>query len=194
MRHQSAHDPRRRALVLRVGVRVQKAHGDRLDVLAKETLRRALDAGRVERGDQRAVRSHALGNGQAQPARHDRLGRVVTIVVHFLADAAAHLQRVAKAARGEKAGTRRLSGEHRIRGHRGAVHDDRDPGEKRLQIRRLAPGELGQTAQHRLGRVGRRGELLVDRGAPARIHEKKIRERSADVDADSVAHFVDLEG
>ena len=50
--------------------------------------------------------------------------------------------------------------------------------------------ERGESAHHRDRGVGRRGELLVRAGAPARAHEEEVGERAADVDPELEAHAV----
>jgi len=62
------------ALVRRVQVRVEQAHGERLGARAGGGVERALDAGRVERDQHGAVGRQALDDLEAMLALDDRLG------------------------------------------------------------------------------------------------------------------------
>ena len=63
-----------RSLVRRVQIRVQQAHRDRLGAGGHRGVERALDARRVERGQDRAVGRQALEDLEAMLALDDRLG------------------------------------------------------------------------------------------------------------------------
>jgi hypothetical protein len=61
-------------LVDRIGIRVQEADGHALDAFARERVENLRQRGRVERGEDRAVRPDSLGHLKPEPARHHGLG------------------------------------------------------------------------------------------------------------------------
>ena len=169
----------RAPLVRRIGVAVQEADGDALDALRLQGVGKRRHRGLVERQPHAALGVDALGHGEAERARHQRLGLLDEDVVLLEAVLLRHLDRIAEALGGDQCGLRALALDDGVGGEGRAVHDQAD----------LAGLDLGklQRAQHavehavlgrglggqHLGRKARLGRLQHDVGeGPADIDRK----------------------
>ena len=110
-------------LVARVAPGVQIADRDRLDFFLLQHRDRGVERGRVERDFDAAVGAHPLAHGQAQPARHELLGRRHAEIVAVVLQPLAHLDDVAMAFGGEEAEAGALAFEQRVGRDGRAVHD-----------------------------------------------------------------------
>ena len=180
-RHLGDH-PRGLALVRRIGVGKEECDGDGVDLLFQQRRDGAAQRHGVERRDDPALRRDPLHHALAQMTggQEHRRACLDREVVDVAAIAAADLQHVGKAGGGQQAHLAALALEHRIGGHRGAVHDPAD------EAGRDAPllAHRRQRLAHRCARVGLRGGNLeqADRALP--VDADHIGERAADVDAD----------
>ena len=116
------------ALVGRVRVRVQEAHGNRLDAVPQEQLELAVDLVERERLELRSVRGRSLGHLAPEVARHQRLGRRVEEVVDLGARAAADREDVAEAARRQQPDPDAALLEHGVDRDRRPVEEAADLG------------------------------------------------------------------
>ena len=148
----------------------------RLDAALAQPRRRAPHLVLVEGRDLLPLGVHPLGDLQAQLARDQRLEGALEPVGRR-PRAAAQLQDVAEAARGDEPGARALALEEGVGGRGRAVDDD-------LQIRGRRRG-LGEGGQDAVGLVadGRR-HLGHAHGAGGLVEEHEVGEGAADVDAD----------
>jgi hypothetical protein len=173
---QLAHRRHGQALVLGVGVGVDEEHAHRLAARFEQRARLGAHLLQVDRRVQRAVGQHALVHLAAQLARHHGL-EAAAQAPGLGPVAAAHLQHVAKAARGDDAGARHLALQQRVGAHGGAVHDGRD-----------VRGRIGH-ARHAVHEaaclLAARGRHLDDaRGAVGFVEHEEVGEGAADIDAD----------
>ena len=168
-----------------VGIGVEEADRDRLDALAGQDFRGAIDVLDRDRPEHAAAAVDPLANRQAEAARHHGPGRGVFVVVEPFADTPAHRQRIAETGGGQQPGLRPLSGEDGIGGHRGPVDDADRRAEQRPEVERFAVGEIGEPPHHGFGRVVRGRQRLVDAIRPAVALEVEIGERAAHIDADA---------
>ena len=178
-------DGRDLPLMVRVGIGVQQAHGDRLNPGRRQPVRRGLDACPVERAPDLAFRPDPFVRLQTQPPRHQRLRTPVVQRVHFRDAQAPHLQHVAEAACGDEPGQRSLALQHGVGRHRRAVHHPPDG-------RRFEP----EFAEQRRDAVAdaepvvlRRGETLVGVQGAVRSSEHKVGKGAADIDAEAPREF-----
>ena len=160
------------ALVLGVQEREQQAHRDRLDVGLAQRLDRLAHAVVVERLEL-AVRAHALAHGEAQVARHERLGAALGEVVERGAVLARELDQVAEALGRDERGARAAALEQRVGGDRHPVRERRDVG-----------GLDGlEAAHHALGLILGRARHLGGHDTPA-IQRHQIGEGSSNIHTD----------
>ena len=156
------------ALVLRVPVGVQQAHGHRLGV-------ERLERGEVELLDD-AVRPHPLAHAVRALERDERLGMLRAEPVEVRAGLAPEVQDVLEPRRRDERGASPLPLEQRVRGDRRAVREAVDAlgadGARGRRDRLLLPAR---------GRDLRRADLAVG-------EEDGVRERPADVDAEDPGH------
>ena len=193
--HLLAHDRRRAALVLGVEVREQEADGDRLDALLAELPRGGAHLVLVERHEHLAGRRHdPLGHDLAVAAPDERPRLPRDVLHHRVVQrplVPADVDDVPEAARRDHPREGALVLEHGVRRHGRAVEDAG-------HVRRREAGvgaELGEAADHRLLRLGRRGGHLVDvHGARLRVVEHEVRERASDVDADDAHDHLSVPG
>ena len=137
------------------------------------------DARLVERLDHAAVGGDALGDLEAMPARHQRLGLVPGQVEHVGHADAADLQHVAEAARGDQAGPGAGALQDGVGADGGAVQHllDARPGRCSSSFSSAAT-----PADHGAARiVGRGRHLALVQDAVAR-HDDDVRERAPDID------------
>ncbi len=163
------------ALVRRVGVGVQQAHGHRLDA---RVLHR-LDGGGQGLGVDRpglALGRDPLRDHDPPLPRHQGRRPVLGQVVQRGPVLAADLDHVPEALGGDQRGGRAAPLEQGVRGHGGAVGD-------RLDRRAVELGRLDRREHPDRLVAGRRGHL---RGAHLAVDDRhEIGERPADVDADA---------
>ena len=160
------------ALVVGVQEREQQAHRDRLDVRLAQRVDRLGDAVLVERLDL-AVRAHALAHGEAQVARHERLGAALGEVVEGRAVLARELDQVAEALGGDERGARAAALEQRVGGDRHPVREGRHVG-----------GLDGlEAAHHPFRLILGRARHLGGQDSPT-IERHQIGEGSSNIDTD----------
>ena len=160
----------------------EQADGHGLRARRPDALRRALDLGFVQGGDDRAVRTHPARNAEAQLAGHDVRRAAVGQVVEPGPVLAADLDDVREPLVGHQGGGHPRAFQDGVGGHGGAV----DHGQ--LGVRRGRAGEpLGHYAaharEHGLGRVARRGQRLPGPGIRA-VGPGEVGEGAAGIDAD----------
>ena len=171
----------RGALVLGVGVGVQEADGDRLDALCAAGLGDGVELGELEWDEDVAVAVDTLVHLEAQPSRHERLGLAADEVVHVGPVAAADLEHVAEAARGDERGQGTGALGERVDDDRRAVDEVSDALEPDLAGRQAREHALGQTRRRR--RRLRDAELTC-----LGVEEDEVGERTADVRRGHEAH------
>src|SRR2546428_2773922 len=139
-----------------ISERMKERDGDRLDLLRKQRVDRALGVARIQWPFDDPKGTDALIDDLAQVALDQRRGLGPADVVHARHAQRADLEHVAEAFRRDEAGLRAAVLEDRVRRHRGAVADllDRAAGEAGLAE------YLGQAVDDRLGVVlDARGDL-----------------------------------
>ena len=177
----------RAPLVAGLRRRVHERDRDRFDAFLRERRDRRADVVRVERRELVAAGADPPADGQPQVARDERLGRREAIVVGVLAPAVAQRERVAEAGGREQSGARAAAREHGVGRHRRAVHDQVELRDEAARREVEPRGELGQAGRDRARRVVRRAARLVHEPHVV-ADEEEVREGSADVDADPIAH------
>jgi hypothetical protein len=188
--HLLLHDLRRGLLVGRVGEGVHEADRHRRNIFLLEEGDGLAHLVEVERRHFAAGAIEAALDAGAQVARHQWLDVGVAVVVLLLADAAAHLQRVAHAFGGEQgrfgAGMRQRG----VGGDGGAVDDGVDGRGEGFQRQRrvLRRGDVGEAVHDGDGGVGRGGQRFEDRRLLAVAGDDEVGEGAADVDSDFECH------
>ena len=185
-----AHDRGGTPLVRRVAIGVQEADGDRLHAVGDERAGRARDRLLVERGDDRAVARHALGNLEAAAARNERGREGKEQVIDVVALLDAQLEHVAHAHGGEQAERRAAPFDQRIGDERRSVDDLVHLVETDF----LRFGQLGKSGEGSDGGI-RGGQVLVQADAAvARVEQHEVGECAADINPDpiSAAHQPNL--
>ena len=178
-------DQRARAfLVALVGIAVEEADGERLDaVLVHQLPGRGAHADAIERLLFPPVIEDASRDLAAQVTRRQRLRKSKPQVEQVVPLLETHIEYVAEALGHQHADACALALDHGVRDQGRAVRDrfdvpDRDAGSREQQLDPVQDG-------HR--RVGGRGQLLVDRHrSAARVEEREVRERAADIDAHAI--------
>ena len=169
-------------LMRRVGVRVQQADRDRLDLFREQLVDYTLGIARIERALHLARRVDALVEHLAQIALDQRRRLGPADVVHARHAQRADLEHVAEAPRGDQPGSGALVLEDRVRGDGRAVAQLLD----RLRREPHLAQHFRQAFDDRLRVVlDARGDLLgVDRAVGAEQHD--VGEGAADVDTDAI--------
>src|SRR5438067_8063882 len=130
----------------------------------------------IERHEHRAVRLQALGDREAQLARHERRRQLAIQIVVLVALLEAHLEHVAKAGRGDEGGARALALDQRIGREGRAVEQHLDLARRNARFSE----QRGDAVEHRaLGRLVRGEEL--PRPAVAAALQDDVSEGTADV-------------
>ena len=124
---------------------MQEADGDRLNPVRQELADGDTHLLGIERGDDAPVAVHALADFQAMAARNQRRREGQEQIIDVVALLGAHLERIAKTARGQQAQFRAAPLNDRVGDERGAVDDFGDIGESdvRLCRQRTKPFESG---------------------------------------------------
>jgi hypothetical protein len=164
------------ALVRRVHVSVDQAHGNRLDVAGAELAGHGRHGLLVERYDHVAGVVHALDHLQAMAAPHERLGRVPEDVVQLLAVRPADLEDVPKAVRRHQRRARAALRDHCVRRHR-------RPVEERAHLGRVE-AELAHALDDADVEARRGRRHLRDPRLAGLADGEDVRERAAGVAAD----------
>ena len=165
-------------LVLGVGVGVDEADGDRLDLAAAQDPGDAARVVLVQRLDDVAGVVDALAHLEAVAAAHVRRRDVLVGVPEVVLRPAPDLDHVAEPRRRHHRDLREAAREERVRGDRRAVREEAD----------LVQVDAGgaDAVEHRLHRVGGRRRNLRDPRARARLLEHEdVGERAADIDRDT---------
>ena len=164
-------------LVVVVGVGVQVADGHRLHAGRPQRLHDALQLLGRRCAEHGAVEERALVHLEAEPTGHEP-GRARRLdVVEHHAVAAADLQHVAEAPRGDHGRPRPAALERGVGGHRGAVGDPLHAVE--------LDGEAADARHHALGVVARRRRRFFQPdGARRLVVEHEVGEGAAHVDAE----------
>ena len=175
-------DSLREALVLRVAVGVHEADGDRLDAVGRQLRGHRAQLGLVEGQDDLALGVDPLADLTPQRPAHEGTRRLELQVVEVVADLAAHLERVAKAARGHVAHPCARALDDRVGDERRAVHQ----AVELVGIGAGLPEQAREAGKDRLARVVGCGEPLarVDQ-VPQLVDQDEVGEGPADVDADA---------
>ena len=122
------------------------------------------------------------------PPRHQRVGGALFGVVLPVAQPPPHVEQIAEPLGGQQGRLGPVTGQNRVRGDGGAVHDDAHASEKIRHVVAQRGGDLLQPAHHAdFGLLGRR-RRLVDRERAVRTRHPEVGERAADVNADPVVH------
>ena len=178
-----AHDLGDVLFVSGIGVRVQEADGQGLDLLGEEAVERSLHLGRVERLEHRAVGIDALVDLHAEIALHQRHGLLPREIVELGHSDPPDLEDVAESGGRDKAGPRALELEDRVGGDRGAVQ----------HLGEIASAEAG-LAEQLAQAVDNGARVVVDArrdllrvNAAAGVEQHDVGEGAADVDADAEA-------
>src|SRR5205814_4373592 len=180
----------RLTLVTRVAPGVQIADRDRFDALALEHGDRSFERGWVERRVDAAIGADALTYRQAQPARHELLGRRHAEVVAVILQPLAHLDDIAVAFGGEETEPCALVFEERIRRDGRAVNDALGVAKQRGAVDPEAAGQLRKAFDHPKRGSLRRRRDFGERRQTALVDRDKIGEGAADIDADAIVHIL----
>ncbi len=166
-------------LVVGIAVGVHQAHRDRLDIVGHQLLHRAQHRHLVERLDDATVGSDALGDLEPARTAHQRLGEGQEQVIDVVALLDADLEHVAETLGRDEADRRALALDDGVGDQRRAVND----------LVEIADGDaggghhIGETAQRTLGRIGRRGQALVEtNGRVALVEQDEVGEGASDID------------
>ena len=155
---------------------MQEMDDERLAAGGEELLDRRLHFVFVKRRAYRTRGFDAFRHFQAEVARNDR-DKSTRHAVGLRARAAAELDDIAKAARGDHAGARKPALQHGVGGGRGAVDDEVD----------VAGAEAGfaERSNHAEGLVVGSGRHLGDANAAAVacVDQDQVGEGAADIDA-----------
>ena len=170
--------------VCRIDVAVQEMDDERFAAFRGEALGRFAHGEFVERNDLFALGVHALGDFHAQLARYQRFEPAFQTVC-IGPRAAAQLQHVAEALRGDEPGLCKLPLQQCIGRGRGAVHEHPELRQRKLRLfeRREHPESLV------LDRGGNLGEPHLARYG---VERDQVREGAANVDACDPAHPVQI--
>jgi hypothetical protein len=164
----------------RIDVGVHERHGHAFDALGAELGRDRADGRLVERQPHLAVHIHALGNGEAKRARHQRArlldGEIVLVVAAFVGD----IENVAEAFGGDQGGARAPPFDHSV-GRKGrSMHEHRDVAEATPGISQDQPYPV----ENSLFRPLRRRQQLARQPPPA-LFQHHVRKRAANVDGNA---------
>ena len=172
---------------------MQIADRDRLDALALEHGDRSFERGWVERRVDAAVGTDPLTYRQAQPARHELLGRRHAEVVAVVLQPLAHLDDIAVAFGGEETEPCALVFEERIRRDGRAVDDALGVAKQRGAVDPEAAGQLRKAFEHAKRGILRGRRDFGERRQTALVDRDKIGEGAADIDPDAIhASALDL--
>ncbi len=188
VRHRLAQHALRGTLVRGVREGVEEADCDRLHAGVAERPDRRLDVRQVDPGCLGAVAVDALTDRQPQVSRHERDDVREAVVVLLLADAAAHLERVADAVGGDQPRGRAVAREHRVGRDRRPVDDHLHALREPLDVRAVGLGDLTQPAQEPERRVLGRRQGLEHPRRPVVADDEEVGERAPDVDPDTQPH------
>ena len=187
-------------LVRGIPERPEKADGDRLHPLGEQAADRRLGLCFVQRNDDFAEAIHPLGDAADQALRDDRRGLRGFGEMHHLADVAAavaaraahDVDRVLVPLGGDETDLRAALLDDGVGADRGAVRQERDVAAEPVQrnAERLRAGAEG--VEHAAREVGRRRGNLGGQQLARAVDDGAVGERSADVDADEVAHYAIL--
>ena len=172
--------------------REQEAHRDRLDALAAQPAHRLAHRVLVERRHHRAAEIEPLGNAEAVAPARDRRRRRERRIPDVLLEAAADVDLVAVALRGEQAGLRAVHLDHRVVGGGGAVHDEIGAREERSRVEAVAAREQLDSVHDAAALVVERSRHLEQLDSAVGQREDEVGERATDVDADPEAHLYAL--
>ena len=163
--------------MLGIGIGVQEGDRDALDVQRAQFGRERTHRRFVERQAHGAVRVDALGDGEAQGARRQRLRLVDAEIVLVVAALGADIEHVAKAFGRDQRGLRAAAFDDGVGRERRAVNEDVDVADMGT---RVGQNET-HPVQHRLLRPLRRRQHLARLAILAHV-QHDIRERATDID------------
>ena len=172
-------------LVRRIAPAMQQRDDDPLGTQLLCRHDRGLYAGRIQRGLDRAVGAHALGDAEDPVAGDQRFRPHREEAVRFGHPKPGHFQYIGEILGGEEGHARPLPLDHRVDADRGAVDEAFD-------LRRLDAVIRGQACHplHYLSpRLGRRRQHLQGRERlRLGIEDAEIDKGAADIDADAIGH------
>lgn len=175
--HLLTDDRCRAALVLGIGIGMQEGDRDALDLQRTQFRRERLHGCFIQREANRAVRIDALGHGEAQAARRQRLRLVDAEVVLIVTALGADIEHVAKALGRDQRGLGAAPLDDGVGRERRAVDKHVDVADMRARIGKDKP----HAVQHRLlGPLRSRQHLA--RLAHLTHVQHDIRERATDID------------
>ena len=176
---QTCAQPRaRRLLVVGVGVGVDEEDGQRLRALVAASVARGCAHLRRDRPACGCVPSASMRSSTSRRRSRSAIGTKSPHRPQVRRPvAAAHLQHVAKAARGDDADARALALQQRVGADRGAVHDRADAGRRR-------PARSRPFMKPRASSPRCDGTLAVRNVRVCFVEQEQVGEGAADVDAD----------
>ncbi len=168
--------------VVRVGIGVQQADGDRLYALGAEQRQRLVERGKVQRRDLVAVIIHPLDDLAAEIALHERGRLLVSEIEEVRPVTAADLDGIAKALGGDQPDLGALALGQRVDDDRGAMGEEIDRADIDLG--------LFQNVENALFKIRRRGVGFfrahgLDAGFKVGLEIDEVGEGAADIGRDA---------
>ena len=169
-----------RDLVCGLGIGVQEADRDGFRAARQQQVDLCIDRFKIDRRQHFAVEGHTLGNFEAQRALDKRRCRSVQEIVNGFSAAAAHLQNVAEAFRGQQADLRALFLNKRVHADGHAVEDLLDAVDIDIETFDALEELLVQLVRNRRN-------LLHAGGAGGLVHQNEVHKCAAYVYGDPIA-------
>ena len=169
-------------LVLRIGIGVQKADRDRLDVGCLEALSRVEYRLFVQRHAHCAVGAQPFANLKAVTPRHQRLGLHIVQIIEFRHAYTAEFQNIAEPGRSDQAGARALVFKDGIGRDGGCVHHLFNL----IGLNAVVGQQFCDTLADAPAVVVRRGGDLYRKEQAALIHQHDVGEGSTDINANAI--------
>ena len=165
------------------GVHEGDSHG--LHAVAVESVEDVAEAVQVERSVLGAVGVDAARHRGPQIAGHQHGGVGSPVIPLVLAQPAADLERVTEAIGADQADGGAGSLQHRVGGHRGAVHEQRAVGQHLIERQARFDRDACQCGMHTTARVGRYRRHFRHPGVAVVIGQHEVGKGAPDVHADA---------